>query len=365
MMENGVCLRPVPENIRNNGRNKMLIIGKTGVGKSSLCNVICGLPRNAKAFPVSPEATACTHTTQLADAFFGNNKTLPFSLIDTMGFDDPTRDVDAVIIGELVATLKERVDFVNTFVIAINGQHPRLDGSLITMIRIFEGMFGEEFWNQTLIAFTRLPKDKSSVKRRERGNDGKTDDDMAKDYISVLQNQFQNARGIDYLFLDANYDEEDDVEVAAFDNGMAKLWKKIQCSKGLSTDTVKKVTTENKKLKNKVEAFQKWIQGGATVLKTTGAGTVAGFTTGGASGASVGALAGAPVGGLGAVPGALIGAAVGAFGGAFVGGIGGAISGDGAAFVTNGVSVIQEALFSNEVVDGENVSNKPDEIMEQ
>ena len=69
-----------------------------------------------------------------------------FSVIDTIGFDDPSNDTDANIISELVLRLKNSCDHVNLFIIAVNGQNPRLDSSLIGMIRIFEGMFGESFW---------------------------------------------------------------------------------------------------------------------------------------------------------------------------------------------------------------------------
>ena len=69
-----------------------------------------------------------------------------FSLIDTIGFDDPSNDTDANIITELVFKLRDRCDHVNLFIIAVNGQNPRLDASLVGMIKIFEGMFGEEFW---------------------------------------------------------------------------------------------------------------------------------------------------------------------------------------------------------------------------
>ena len=74
-----------------------------------------------------------------------------FSLIDTIGFDDPSNDTDANIISELVIRLKDFCDHVNLFIIAVNGQHPRLDSSLIGMIRIFEGMFGEGFWRYGIL----------------------------------------------------------------------------------------------------------------------------------------------------------------------------------------------------------------------
>ena len=67
-----------------------------------------------------------------------------------VGFDDPDNDTDANIISELVFRLRDQCDHVNLFIIAVNGQHPRLDSSLIGMIRIFEGMFGEGFWREYL-----------------------------------------------------------------------------------------------------------------------------------------------------------------------------------------------------------------------
>ena len=63
-----------------------------------------------------------------------------------MGFDDPAADDDAKIITEMVYKLQDSCDFVNLFIIAVNGQDPRLDASLINMLRIFVGMFGEDFW---------------------------------------------------------------------------------------------------------------------------------------------------------------------------------------------------------------------------
>ena len=40
----------------------------------------------------------------------------------------------------------------------------RLDGSLISMIKIFEEMFGEVFWKQAVVVFTRLSLKSSATK---------------------------------------------------------------------------------------------------------------------------------------------------------------------------------------------------------
>ena len=136
----------------------LLIIGKTGTGKSALCNRIFGKDFNSNIFPVSGAATSCTQSTVLGAGHFDATKErTPVNLIDTIGFDDPKNDTDLKIIVELVSKLKGRCSYVNLFAIAVNGQNPRLDGSLVEMIKIFEEMFGDNFWKQCVLIFTRMP----------------------------------------------------------------------------------------------------------------------------------------------------------------------------------------------------------------
>ena len=116
----------------------------------------------------------------MAEKFFGGDESKRFNIIDTIGFDDPKNDTDAKIIADLVVKLKQKVDYINTFVIAVNGQNPRLDGALLSMIRILEGMFGEQMWKQTLVVFTRLPLNTMFVETRKMTNNNKDDDDLGK-----------------------------------------------------------------------------------------------------------------------------------------------------------------------------------------
>ena len=57
--------------VRNNMRRKMLVIGKTGTGKSTLCNRIAGLAHDANLFPVSAAAMSCTQSTKFGNVNFG------------------------------------------------------------------------------------------------------------------------------------------------------------------------------------------------------------------------------------------------------------------------------------------------------
>ena len=48
-------------NIKNNGRKKVLVLGNTGDGKSTLCNILSGfVPGHQDIFPVSGGALSCT-----------------------------------------------------------------------------------------------------------------------------------------------------------------------------------------------------------------------------------------------------------------------------------------------------------------
>ena len=239
----------IQSSVRGNERKKLLVIGKTGTGKSSLCNVLTGNHPNAKIFPVSAKASTCTQETTFADAFFCGDTTKPLSIIDTIGFDDPTKDHDAQIIAELVLQLQKNCDYINTFVMAVNGQNPRLDGSLLQMIRIFEKMFTEKFWDQVVIVFTRLHMDPGSKQRRREESDGDTDDTIAKDYLAEVDKIFDGkGKRLNYLFIDSQYRKTDLDEVQAFTQETDKLFKLLMSMSDLPTSEVSTVLTENQQL---------------------------------------------------------------------------------------------------------------------
>ena len=115
----------------------------------------------------------------------------PISIFDTIGFDNATKNDDAAIIAELVSKLNNDCDHVNLFAIAVNGQNPRLDSSLLEIIRISEWMFTSEFWKNVVIIFTKVHQDAKTKKRKELNNK-KSDDDLAADFMKVVVKQYPN-----------------------------------------------------------------------------------------------------------------------------------------------------------------------------
>ena len=52
----------------------LLLIGKTGEGKSSLCNSLSGHPAKSDIFPQSPDPKPCTTKTTLGTVKLGGNR---------------------------------------------------------------------------------------------------------------------------------------------------------------------------------------------------------------------------------------------------------------------------------------------------
>ena len=247
----------IVESLKDIPVKTLLIIGKTGTGKSALCNRISGQKFNSDIFPVSGEATSCTQSTAMGLIQFNGDKEKMIGLIDTIGFDDPNNDTDVKIITELVGKLKNNCSYVNLFGIAVNGQSPRLDGSLVAMIRIFEEMFGEDFWKQCVLIFTRMPMDKKARRKREKTS-GHSDEYLASAYLKEVEKKFPKGAGLQYLFLDACYDEDLPEEAAHFQESMEELYRMLESAPELATSRVnEKVQTENAKLREAMEEEKK------------------------------------------------------------------------------------------------------------
>ena len=72
-----------------------------------------------------------------------------------------------------------------------------------------------------------------------------------------MEKEFDHGGNLEYLLLDACYDEEDGDEKDCFDSSMAALWNLLKKAKDLPTIHVREVETESKQLKRQLEEKEK------------------------------------------------------------------------------------------------------------
>jgi len=234
------------EVLKNEKRKNILVLGDSGCGKSSLCNLICG---SNNLFPVTSGSKVSlakmkTHELKIVEGYYLNEKDKPITIIDTIGFNN--LDGDDKIIEDLVAKLNRNIDYINMFCIVVCGtQLTKFYGGLKQMIKILEKMFGSEcFWKQTVIVLTHLPMSIEAERRREKlGFDKAT-----AVYLNEISNQFPNSNGLGHpLIIDAFYDSEEDEENQAVKDALEKLWEKIESSQNCNNSKFQKIENDNEK----------------------------------------------------------------------------------------------------------------------
>ena len=88
-----------------------------------------------------------------------------FTIIDTPGFSD-TDGEDSQLIDDLVNYLKNDLKTTNAFLLLLKGTEDRFNSMLQRMLREFEIMFGEDFWNHVIIGFSFWPFRQSDIEDR-------------------------------------------------------------------------------------------------------------------------------------------------------------------------------------------------------
>jgi len=252
------------------------VIGETGTGKSSLCNVIAGKPATSDFFPVGHELDSKTWETTVNPAKWKGDG-FDIEIIDTPGLDDPNGpQKDDENIAEMIKKLK-KLDHVHLFFVIFNGEVPRLSRTLMELLKIFRDMFGPHFLMNTVFGFSRWSFDKRAIKTRQQQQ--KTEASLTEDLNNKLrENGFQLRKDVPAVFIDSMYDDECSKEKEEFVQNMKRLSVHAQtmdpfpCSQfqeGVQRDitNAKKAEEEAKHAKEKAEEELKVAEEKAKRLK--------------------------------------------------------------------------------------------------
>eukprot|EP00093_Oithona_nana_P012879 12879.XXX_45661_44291_1 [CDS] Oithona nana genome sequencing. len=210
---------------------RILILGETGVGKSSVANILLGRARD-----YNDENRNCFNFAHGKDS--GTKKTCAekgpwmgdgedFTVIDTPGFGDSENNdnfaTDYKHVKDLVKFLKGNTPSITIFLICIEGQNPRISTGLRMMLVQLENIFGEDFWKNVVLEFTHYHFDENSIDRRADSNE-KSPTGRKTALNKELRRLFEFQKELPAVFIDSYYDKEHDGSRQKFDHYTQELY---------------------------------------------------------------------------------------------------------------------------------------------
>ncbi len=160
------------------------MIGVTGTGKSSTGNNLM----QQEHFKASDSAESETSETKgKLGSWVVDSEHYPIIVLDTPGIGDSSNR-DTSHIANMVIRLKA-IGYVHCFLITLNSENPRLDLQLQETLKLFKEMFGEDFFKNVIICFTKFKQDKRSTSSRVSGK-MKSKNLFITEHISKFQELF-------------------------------------------------------------------------------------------------------------------------------------------------------------------------------
>merc|ERR1711973_590513 len=180
---------------------RIVILGQTGAGKSTLANVLIGEDPNCNncTFPICTGMDSCTKETTYATAkWLGKGQN--FTVVDTPGFGDSDQN-DNDLIDEMTKVLKDNVKSANALVLLVNCEQERFNNALQQMIREMIALFGETFWKNAIIGVSHWSYSPDNIAKRNYT--GMTEEKFMKEMKSQLEEKFHINVTLQGVFIDS------------------------------------------------------------------------------------------------------------------------------------------------------------------
>jgi len=271
-----LCQRPLMPDLPN---PRIVIVGATGSGKSSLANALLGCnPRSKEClFEVCSGSDSCTKKTTYGFGFWlGNGQN--FTVIDTPGFGDSDND-DDLLIEEMMDILANVVYHTDTFLLLFDGRETRFDASLQNMIQMMTIIFGQHWWDYLVIGVSFWPYDQDSIDERkcfpEYPEYCHDEAWFCEDRNRQLQEKFNVKKNITCVFTDSwsqtpgppGFNTEDQLQQEHWKNETSILWDiTTGRNDSFSFMTIDDILEENTRLKIENERLNDIIRDNITEL---------------------------------------------------------------------------------------------------
>jgi len=241
---------------------RIVILGATGVGKSSLANVMVGRDKNFNGanfrdgcFKVSAGLDSITKKTCADQGYWlGDVNKERFTVIDTPGFGDRLLAEEKTI-ENLVTTLRDQIRYVHVFIIAFKQNDNRMTNSLRSMISLFEKMFGKKFWDNAILEATHWNHGEDAERIRMDSDPSITQKFWTDEFNRILKNEYSLENDLKSVFIDTFYHQESEHETEVFLNNSQKLLDFALSRDPFECKDIEIALTEIRQLQNHIDSL--------------------------------------------------------------------------------------------------------------
>jgi GTP-binding protein EngB required for normal cell division len=247
--------------INENKKKGVIILGETGVGKSNLGNYLIATDKFKTSSSLNSETQNIT---------YGESEEI--LIIDSPGINDTSssNEIEEQHLIEIVKAFKAAKN-LNTILILINYQQPRLSKNLQIMLKLFSSIFQISFFLKHLgIVFTRTFNEDGRPEQEELDKKKKEWDEEIKKIIKpILINEEISDDKIQYFFVNLSPKKK---LLEKMDKGTReemlrlKLW--IISNEFMNTDEVKEQKHPGYEEEDEVQEYEdRYIEGEKLVIK--------------------------------------------------------------------------------------------------
>lgn len=242
---------------------RIIIIGATGVGKSSLGNVLLGRDRNFNGtnhkhncFKVmgltNHQSSVTKKTCPDTGNWLGDPQNPRVTIIDTPGFGNDLLEEEETI-NNLVNVVKDEIKYIHAFVIAFKQQDNRMSAALRSMINLFQRMFGDQFWSNVILEATHWNFHERSRQLREDSVPKLTREHWKAEFNKLMHDEYGVTVDIPAVFIDSYYDPNHETELNMFQKYTQELWDFATTVPPFQCKDIKVALTEIRELKLDLE----------------------------------------------------------------------------------------------------------------
>ena len=165
-------------------------------------------------------------------------------------------------IKDLVDTLKYDIKWVHVFMLAFDGNNPRLTNSLKDMIRTFEEMFSDHFWRNVVLVVTKWGYSDDAIRKRNENGDSE------ESWQTIWNNKLREEKfnlsvrdsALKAYFIDTHHNKDKPQEVSKFTKYTSELYDYATKVKPFECKDIKIALTQLQELEKEKEDLQKKLK---------------------------------------------------------------------------------------------------------